>query len=36
LTSSGRHRKPLTVTVRVGFVPKKGKSSVAHAKVAFH
>ena len=36
LTSAGRSKKPLTVNVRVGFKPKKGKSSSAHAKVHFH
>ncbi len=35
LNSGGRSKKPLTVTVRVGFQPKKGKSSAAHAKVHF-
>jgi hypothetical protein len=35
LNSGGRSKKPLTVTVRIGFQPKKGKSSAAHAKVHF-
>ncbi len=36
LTSAGKGKKPLTVHVRVGFVPKKGKHSVATTKVSFH
>jgi hypothetical protein len=36
LTSAGRGKKPLTVHVRVGFVPKKGKHSNASTKVTFH
>jgi len=36
LTSAGKSKKPLKVTVRIGFVPKKGKHSTAHAKVTFH
>ncbi len=36
LSSSGRSKKPLTVHVRVGFVPKKGKHSTATTKVTFH
>jgi hypothetical protein len=35
LTSSGQSKKPLTVHVRVGFVPKKGKHSTATANVKF-
>ena len=36
LTSAGRSKKPLTVHVRIGFMPKKGKHSTATAKVTFH
>jgi hypothetical protein len=36
LNSSGKSKKPLTVHVRVGFVPKKGKHSTASTKVTFH
>jgi hypothetical protein len=36
LNSAGRSKKPLTVHVRVGFVPKKGKHSTATTKVSFH
>ncbi len=36
LNSAGRGKKPLTVHVRVGFVPKKGKHSNASTKVTFH
>ncbi len=36
LTSSGRGKKPLTVHVRIGFVPKKGKHSSATTKATFH
>ena len=36
LTSAGRSKKPLTVHVRIGFLPKKGKSSTATTKVTFH
>ena len=36
LSSTGRRRfKPLTVTLRVGFVPKKGHSSSVHQRVTF-
>jgi hypothetical protein len=36
LTSNGRSKKPLTVHVRIGFVPKKGKHSSATTKATFH
>ncbi len=36
LTSAGRSKKPLTVHVRIGFKPNKGKSSSASTKVKFH
>ncbi len=36
LNGAGRSKKPLTVHVRIGFVPKKGKHSTAHTKVTFH
>jgi len=36
LNGAGRGKKPLTVHVRVGFVPKKGKHSTANTKVTFH
>ena len=36
LSSSGRSKKPLTVHVRIGFVPKKGKHSSATTKAKFH
>jgi hypothetical protein len=36
LTSSGSSKKPLTVQVRIGFQPKKGKHSSATTKATFH
>lgn len=36
LTSAGKGKKPLKVRVRIGFTPKRGKTSTAHAKVTFH